>query len=147
MLRWMDGADATRLQTGIRGWCIITRTRGANAAAAVPRTTSAAQKDGRGRPLRGEHLASERHRPHRPSSQLRNAAVAAGVRGQPLVGCDVEGAGKHAPRHPLGRRRDADAAFGRAPSQKEHMKSAGEVTHADVMTRDDGKSKGCGLVT
>jgi len=27
------------------------------------------------------------------------------------------------------------------------MKSAGEVTHADVMTRDDGKSKGCGLVT
>ena len=27
------------------------------------------------------------------------------------------------------------------------MKTAGDVTHADVMTREDGKSKGCGLVT
>jgi len=27
------------------------------------------------------------------------------------------------------------------------MKSAGDVTNADVMTREDGKSRGCGLVT
>ena len=27
------------------------------------------------------------------------------------------------------------------------MKTAGDVAHADVLTREDGKSKGCGLVT
>jgi len=41
----------------------------------------------------------------------------------------------------------ADAALSLWHRQKEHMKTAGDVTHADVMTREDGKSKGCGLVT
>ena len=32
-------------------------------------------------------------------------------------------------------------------SLKDHFRSAGEVTHADVMTEPNGRSKGCGLVS